>query len=111
MRRGFALKRGEMLAALQRMGVDIPSTGNGTFYLWGKVDRLPASLNTAEKFYRAALREKVMTVPGQCFDVNPGKSRAGRFIDDTWMRFSFGPPMANMRMGLERLAGMVAAAG
>ena len=110
MRRGFALKRKEMLEALTGMGIEIPFAGNGTFYLWGKVDRLPASMNTADKFFRAALRAKVMTVPGQCFDVNPGKSRSEEFIDDTWMRFSFGPQIANMRLGLERMRKMIAAA-
>ena len=48
-----------------------------------------------------------MTVPGQFFDVNPGKRRAGASPYARWMRFSFGPPMDNMMMGLDRLAAML----
>ena len=47
-----------------------------------------------------------MTVPGEFFDVNPGKRRTGASPYKDWMRFSFGPPMDNMIMGLERLADM-----
>ena len=54
-----------------------------------------------------ALEHKVMTVPGQFFDVNPGKWRKGASPCEKWMRFSFGPPMDNMAMGLERLKEML----
>ena len=43
-------------------------------------------------FFRAALDEKVIVVPGEFFDVNPGKrrpQRASRFRHH--VRFSFGP--------------------
>jgi peptidoglycan/xylan/chitin deacetylase (PgdA/CDA1 family) len=55
-----------------------------------------------------ALAHKVMTVPGRFFDVNPRKERPGASPFSSWMRFSFGPPKANVRMGLERLAAMIA---
>ena len=48
-----------------------------------------------------------MTVPGKFFDVNPGNARTGPSPYDQWMRFSFGPPMDNMVMGLDRLAQML----
>ena len=51
-----------------------------------------------------------MSVPGVFFDVNPGKERGGASPLSSWMRFSFGPPIDNLRMGLDRLAEMVAAA-
>ena len=103
----FASKRSLMLQELAGMGVDIPSRGNGTFYIWGRVNKLPASIDSSEKFFRAALQRKVMVVPGQCFDVNPNGARSTRFIDDSWVRFSFGPSMNNMRQGLERLRQLV----
>ena len=52
---------------------------------------------------------KVITVPGQFFDINPGKRRpdhACRF--GSFSRFSFGPPEHELRLGLDRLAALVA---
>ena len=57
-----------------------------------------------------ALDRKVLTVPGRFFDVNPGKARTGPSPLSQWVRFSFGPPMDNMRMGLTRLEEMLGGA-
>ena len=35
-------------------------------------------LNDGMGFFKAALEKKVIVVPGEFFDVNPGKRRAGR---------------------------------
>ncbi len=78
-----------------------------TFYCWATLRDLPAPFNDAMTFFRRALDRKVMTVPGEFFDVNPGKRRPGPSPYRDWMRFSFGPPMDNMVMGLERLAEML----
>lgn len=110
LREEFSTKRTFMIQELQRMGVEITNPGLGTFYLWGSVRKLPAPLNDAEAFFMAGLEHKVMTVPGRFFDVNPGKKRASPLIDPTWVRFSFGPPMDNMKLGLDRLRRMVTAA-
>jgi hypothetical protein len=61
-------------------------------------------------FFWRALDHKVMTVPGEFFDVNPGKRRKGESPFRMWMRFSFGPPMDNVVLGLDRLTEMVAQA-
>lgn len=61
-------------------------------------------------FFRRALESKVTILPGQFFDVNPGKRRAGPPEYTQWMRFSFGPPMDNLVLGLDRLEAMVRAA-
>ena len=50
------------------------------------------------------------SVPGAFFDVNPGKRRRGESPYRQWMRFSFGPPEANLVQGLDRLAALVAEA-
>ena len=47
---------------------------------------------------------------GSFFDVNPRKQRAGASPFSRWMRFSFGPPEANVCLGLERRAAMIARA-
>jgi hypothetical protein len=59
-------------------------------------------------FFRAALERKVITVPGEFFDVNPGKrrsQRASRFRSH--VRFSFGPAMASLETALVRLEQMI----
>ena len=39
---------------------------------------MPAPLNDGMGLFRAALTKKVIVVPGEFFDVNPGKRRQGR---------------------------------
>ena len=59
-------------------------------------------------FFRAALEQKVIVVPGEFFDVNPGKRRSGRasrFRD--YVRFSFGPSMATLEKAVARFEEMV----
>lgn len=106
----FAAKRNEMLRRLKKLGITFARESEGTFYLWGSLAALPTPLNDAMTFFRRALEHKVLTVPGQFFDVNPGKRRRGESPYGQWMRFSFGPAMDNMQLGLSRLEAMVRAA-
>lgn len=101
----FRAKRDLMRAKLQAMGVVLDGPADGTFYCWGSVAKLPSPLNTGMGFFRAALEKKVIVVPGEFFDVNPGKRRAGRNSRfRSHVRFSFGPSEATVREGLDRLA-------
>ena len=108
LRRVFARKRNLMVSALRGMGVTFAREPEGTFYAWGCLAGLPAPLDDAMAFFRRALERKVMTVPGSFFDVNPGRRRRGDSPYRQWMRFSFGPPEDNLRLGLQRLGQMVA---
>jgi len=104
----FRAKRDLMRAGLSEMGVVLDGPCDGTFYCWGSVAKLPAPLNTGMGFFRAGLEKKVITVPGEFFDVNPGKRRAGRASRfRSHVRFSFGPSEAVVREGLDRLAALV----
>ena len=59
-------------------------------------------------FFRAALERKVITVPGEFFDVNPGKRRSGsRSRFRAYTRFSFGPPRSTLERALDRLETLV----
>ena len=60
-------------------------------------------------FFRAALAEKqVITVPGEFFDVNPGKRRSGRPSRfRRYVRFSFGPSMPVLEKAIARLDALV----
>jgi len=110
LRAAFARKRNLTVERLADMGITSAQAPRGTFYVWATVENLPPPLNEADGFFRAALHHKVMTVPGHFFDVNPGGVRTGPSPYGSWMRFSFGPPEDNVRMGLDRLAKMIAEA-
>jgi len=103
----FKAKRDLMVARLKDMGVTFAAEPESTFYCWGSLQNLKPPFNDAMEFFWRALDRKVMTVPGQFFDVNPGKYRQSRSPYEQWMRFSFGPPMDNMVQGLDRLAEML----
>jgi len=107
LREMFSRKRNTMLAALKSLGVRFAHEPLGTFYCWGTLEDLPEPFNDAMSFFWKALDHRVMTVPGQFFDVNPGKRRKAPSPYEQWMRFSFGPPMDNMVAGLDRLKTML----
>jgi aspartate/methionine/tyrosine aminotransferase len=107
LREGCVKKRNLLVERLKRMGIRFAREPESTFYGWASLAALPAPLDDAMSFFRAALERKVMTVPGEFFDVNPGKRRRGASPYRQWMRFSFGPPMENLAMGLDRLEAMV----
>ena len=108
----FRAKRDYLLSQLERLGVRVDRAPDGTFYVWGCVEKLPAPLNDGMGFFRAALEEKVIVVPGEFFDVNPGKRRHGRASRfKAYVRFSFGPGMGVMEKAVERFERMIARAG
>ena len=101
----FAKKRRLMIDGLRHLGVQIDVEPEGTFYVWGNVAELPEGMNDGPSFFRAALEEKVITVPGEFFDVNPGKRRGGRPSRfKGHVRFSFGPSEDVCARALARLA-------
>jgi aspartate/methionine/tyrosine aminotransferase len=104
----FREKRDFLHSRLERVGVRLDRTPDGTFYCWGDVSQLPPPMNDGMGFFRAALEQKVITVPGEFFDVNPGKRRSGRasrFRD--YVRFSFGPSMASLEKAMARIDQLV----
>lgn len=107
----FTRKRQLMLDALTSMGVRVPHPPRGTFYMWGDVSALPARLSNAEAFFEAALDNRVVVVPGRCFDVNPGGLRPADAEYQRWVRFSFGPGADNLRTGLTRLRDLIRSHG
>lgn len=105
----FRKKRDFLLSRLERIGVRFDRAPDGTFYAWGNVSQLPSSISEGMSFFRAALDEKIICVPGEFFDVNPGKRRQGRvsrFRD--YVRFSFGPSMETLERAMGRIEALVA---
>jgi aspartate/methionine/tyrosine aminotransferase len=107
--RHFRPKREKLISGLERLGVRIDRLPEGTFYVWGDVGRLPGRLSDGIGFFRAGLEEKIITIPGEFFDINPGRRRGNRASRyKSYVRFSFGPELATIERALERMERMVA---
>ncbi len=104
----FRAKRNVMLDGLEALGIRVDPPPQGGFYCWGDLSRLPEPLRTGMGFFRAALDHRVIVVPGEFFDINPGRRRAerpSRFR--SYARFSFGPSMESVRLAMRRLEELV----
>jgi hypothetical protein len=104
----FLPKRDRLVAGLRDIGVKFDLEPEGTFYAWGDISGLPEPIRSGEQFFQAALDRKVITVPGEFFDVDPGRRRSGRpsrFRHH--IRFSFGPSMHTIEAALARLGDLV----
>jgi aspartate/methionine/tyrosine aminotransferase len=71
----FSKKRTRLLTGLRDLGFVVDLPPEGTFYVWASAEHLPRSISDGMSFFRAALARKVITVPGEFFDVDPGSSR------------------------------------
>lgn len=108
LQQNFRRKRDLVLNRLTAMGIRVERPPGGTFYVWGCVSDLPPPLDTGMGLFRAALEQQVICVPGQFFDVNPGRrrqSRRSRF--NQYVRFSFGPSEKSLEGGLDRLEALI----
>ncbi len=104
----FGKKRSRMLHGLRDLGLTVDLPPEGTFYVWASAQHLPASISDGMSFFRAALERNVITVPGQFFDVDPGKRRGGRISRfSKHLRFSFGPKLDRLETALARLGEMI----
>lgn len=109
-RAAFSVKRDLVIDRLRSMGIGLKTSPCGSFYAFASLDNLPPPLRNGMDFFRAALEEKVIVVPGEFFDVNPGQrrghipSRLRQFV-----RISFGPDIEAVRTGLDRLDRMISA--
>ena len=108
----FRSKRDFLLSQLERLGVRVDRAPDGTFYVWGSVADLAPPMSDGMGFFRAALEEKIIVVPGEFFDVNPGKRRHGRASRfKSHVRFSFGPAMGTLERAVERIERMLEGSG
>lgn len=108
-RQTFRRKRDKLIDGLRSIGVRLEREPEGTFYVWGNLSNLPAPLDTGEGLFQAALEQKIITVPGQFFDVDPGQRRVGRASRfKHHARFSFGPAESVIDTAVTRLKKIVA---
>ncbi|MCA9934867.1 MAG: pyridoxal phosphate-dependent aminotransferase [Ardenticatenaceae bacterium] len=106
----FRKKRDYMMARLHQMGIQVEAEPQGTFYCWANLSELPPPINEGMPFFQAGLEERVITVPGLFFDVNPEKRRSfARYRH--YCRISFGPEMEKLEQGLDGLERVIAKYG
>lgn len=98
----FRQKRAYMLERLRHMGIGVDAEPAGTFYVWANLSQLPTPINDGMCFFREGLEERVITIPGVFFDVNPDRRRSyARY--EHYSRISFGPEMEKLERGLDAL--------
>lgn len=98
----FQEKRDYMLHRLNEMKIQTEVVPEGAFYVWANLSGLPKPIQDGMAFFEAGLREKVITVPGVFFDVNPEKRRSHAQYGQ-YARISFGPEMSAIEKGLNGL--------
>lgn len=103
----FRKKRDYMLERLHDMGIAADAAPTGSFYIWANLSDLPDPLNIGMNFFEEGLKEKVISVPGVFFDVNPGQRRRRNTRYSNYARISYGPEMETLVRGLDGLERMV----
>lgn len=105
----FQQKRDYTLNRLLKMGIEVEAKPEGAFYVWANLSKLPASIKDGFAFFEAGLKEKVITVPGVFFDVNPEKRRSYAQYSQ-YTRISFGPSMSALEKGLDAIERVIKSA-
>jgi hypothetical protein len=107
-RAAFLRKRRILYEGLTAAGLRVGGEPEGTFYCWADLSGLPRGLDEGMAFFRRMLEAKVICVPGEFFDVNPGKRRSGRPSRfRQYVRLSFGPGEAEVTEGVRRIREVV----
>ena len=102
--RAFGRKRRILLDGLRAAGMRFDLEPEGTFYCWADLSALPGRLADGMTLFRTLLERKVICVPGEFFDVNPGKRRSNRPSRfKSYMRFSFGAEEGQVVEGVRRI--------
>ncbi len=72
LRTHFQKKRDLTVSRLGAMGLRVDHIPRGAFYCWTSLADLASPLRDDMAFFEVGFAEKVITVPGSFFDVNPG---------------------------------------
>jgi aspartate/methionine/tyrosine aminotransferase len=107
-RAAFLRKKDILKRGLEAAGMRLDLDPAGTFYCWADVSGLAEGINDGMSFFKALVKEKVICVPGEFFDINPGKRRSGRPSRfRQYVRLSFGPEEASVVEGVRRIGELV----
>ncbi|HEY9842794.1 MAG TPA: pyridoxal phosphate-dependent aminotransferase [Candidatus Obscuribacterales bacterium] len=102
----FMEKKNYVVKRVRDLGIEVAVEPEGSFYVWANLEKLPEAINEGITFFEEGLKEKVITVPGVFFDVNPGKRRRSQKFGN-FTRISFGPEMSKVKMGMDAIERMV----
>jgi aspartate/methionine/tyrosine aminotransferase len=102
----FGKKREYVFGRLKELGIVVNSKPAGTFYFWADLSNLKNPLNDGLRFFQEGLKEKVITVPGVFFDVNPDRRRSLQRYQN-FIRISFGPEMETLKTGLDSIERLI----
>jgi aspartate/methionine/tyrosine aminotransferase len=99
----FQEKRDYICKELHRLGITC-TPPKGAFYAWGNLTGLPESIRSGRALFEKCIDKNLIIVPGEFFDINPGKRRPKRAASfEHYARFSFGPPMEELKLGIKIL--------
>ncbi len=102
-KKNFQEKRDYVCSELNRLGIKV-HPAKGAFYAWGNLSNLHSSNRTGRSLFEKCLKKNLIVVPGEFFDINPGKRRPKRAASfENYARFSFGPPMEELKLGIRIL--------
>ncbi|HNC97035.1 MAG TPA: pyridoxal phosphate-dependent aminotransferase, partial [Myxococcota bacterium] len=109
-RSSFLEKRDYMVDRCRGMGMTLDDPPEGAFYVFPSLEALPVPLRNGMSLFEAALEQQVICVPGSFFDIDPGgrRSHLHSRLAST-VRLSFGPDLATLKQGLDRLEALVKA--
>jgi aspartate/methionine/tyrosine aminotransferase len=106
--REFGKKRDLVVNKLRELNLKLYNEPSGAFYCFASLENMPRKIRDGHSFAELALSKKVIVVPGEYFDVNPGRRRShirSRLSD--YIRISFGPNISQVEMGLERFSEII----
>jgi len=105
----FVHKRDFLLTELKKLGINVQWKPTATFYIWADISGLPPPLNDSLVFLEECTKHKIICVPGVFFDINPRglKASMSKSTCISNVRFSYGPPMRNLTLGIEQLATLI----
>ena len=96
----FKIKRDYLVEALVNMNFGIKTMPQGAFYVWADVSKLPDGYNTADSFVENMLKNKIIVIKGDLFDINPNTKRQSQKWQN-YIRFAFGQDIESIQKGVE----------
>ena len=104
----FLAKRDYMIKSLTNIGIFEFWKPETTFYIFAYIGDLPHPINDCDCFVDECLKQKVIMVPGNSFDIDP-KNRRNLDIQpySKFVRISYGPPMEELERGIAGITRVV----
>jgi len=95
-----------MLGELRKFRIHPRKIPEATFYLWLDLSALPDPINDGLEFCHQLLEENAIVINGIWFDLSPRglRKHAAYGPCANFIRLSYGPPMEELKVGVEAIA-------